>query len=300
MNLNKKYIPVFLIGFFLVLYAFRLADAFLLRTDQGPIGELFTHKIIGIVLLIAVVLLLRLKWADIGFKWNLLGRGVLIGIAIAAPAYSTAYVVEIIIAVLQGKTPSLQFYATAYNILGNTALNGGILIIFIVIIGNIINVTMENAIYSGVMISVAEKRHSFFFANGFYSSFLFGLWHSIMPLRNFVDGDQSLTGAVLSALLLFGSSFLFSVQLGMQFKQANSSLWDGMVVHFINNASVNFFHIVYSNGTESNPTMCIAIAQTIMFIIVAVRWYLWRKKNPLIPVSRRQILHKGKPGPCGQ
>jgi hypothetical protein len=140
---------------------------------------------------------------------------------------------------------------------------------------------MENSIFSGVMISVAEKRHSFFIANGFYSSFLFGLWHSIMPLRNFVDGYQSLTGAVLSALLLFGSSFLFSVQLGMQFRQANSSLWDGMVVHFINNASVNFFHVVYTNGTESNPTMRIAIAQALMFIIVAVRWYLWRKQNPV-------------------
>jgi hypothetical protein len=65
----------------------------------------------------------------------------------------------------------------------------------------------------------------------------------------------------------------------MQFKQANSSLWDGMVVHFINNASVNFFHIVYANGIESNPTMRIAIAQTIMFIIVVVRWIVWKKEK---------------------
>ena len=286
MNLNKKYIPVFLIGFFLILYAFRLIDSFLIRTDQGPIGELFTHKIIGIVLLIAVVFFLHLKWADIGFKWNLFGRGLLIGIAIAAPAYITAYVVEITIAALQGKSPSLQFYATAYNILGNSTLHGGIGIILIVIMGNIINVVMENSIFSGVMITVAEKRYSFFIANGFYSSFLFGLWHSIMPLRNFVDGNQSLAGAVLSMLLLFGSSFLFSVQLGMQFKQANSSLWDGMVVHFINNASANLFHVVYGGGAEGNPTMRIAIAQTIMFIIVAVRWHFWRKGGSETTLSK--------------
>lgn len=279
MNMNKKYVPVFLISFFLVLYAFRLMDSFLLRTDQGPIGELFTHKIIGIALLIAVVLFLRLKWADVGFKWNLFGRGILIGIVIAAPAYITAYVVEIIIAALQGKSPTLQFYVSSYNITGNTALSGGLLIVLVSIIGNIINVTMENSIFSGVMISVAEKRHSFFIANAFYSSFLFGLWHSMMPLRNYIDGEQSLTGAVLSALLLLGSSFLFSVQLGMQFKQANSSLWDGMVVHFINNASVNLFHVVYANGTDSNPTMRIAIAQTIMFIVVAVRWFMWKKQQ---------------------
>lgn len=279
MNLNKKYIPIFLIGFFLILYALRLMDAFILRTDQGPIGELFTHKIIGIVLLVAVVYFLRLKWVDVGFKWNLFGRGILIGIAIAAPAYITAYVVEIIIAAVQGKSPSFQFYATSYNITGNTALNGGVWIILIVIIGNIINVIMENSIFSGIMISVGEKRHSFFFANGFYSSFLFGLWHSMMPLRNYVDGSQSLTGAVLTALMFLGSSFLFSVQLGMQFKQANSSLWDGMTVHFINNVSVNLFHVVFTNGTDSNPTMRLAIAQTIMFIIVTLRWFMWKKQN---------------------
>ncbi|MDR1249890.1 MAG: CPBP family intramembrane metalloprotease [Treponema sp.] len=275
--MHKKYIPVFLAGFFLVLYAFRLMDSFMLRTDQGPAGELFTHKIIGIALMIAVVFFLRLTPAGIGFKQDLFLRGILIGIAIAAPAYITAYVAEIIIAALQGKSPSLQFYAATYNILGNTALGGGIWIIPAVIMGNIINVIMENSIFSGVMITAAEKRHSFFIANGFYSSFLFGLWHSIMPLRNFVDGEQSLTGTVLSALLLFGSSFIFSVQTGMQFKQANSSLWDGMVVHFINNASVNLIHVVFADGTESNPTMRIAIAQTIMFIVVAARYFGWKK-----------------------
>jgi hypothetical protein len=62
----------------------------------------------------------------------------------------------------------------------------------------------------------------------------------------------------------------------MQFKQANSSLWDGMVVHFINNASVNLFHVIFAGGTDGNPTMRIAIAQTIMFIIVLVRWIIWK------------------------
>jgi hypothetical protein len=280
-DIDKKHIPVFLVGFFLVLYMFRVADSFLLRTDQGPVGELFTHKIIGIALLIAAARFLRLNPAVIGFKRERFGRGILTGIAIAAPAYGAAYLTEIIIAAAQGKAPSLQFYATAYNTLGNTALGGGLWIVLMVIIGNLVNVTMENSIFSGVMITIAEKRHSFFIANGFYSSFLFGLWHSIMPLRNFVDGGQSLAGAVLSALLLFGSSFLFSVQLGMQFKQANASLWDGMTVHFINNAGVNLVHVVFANGegTESAPTLRIAIAQTVMFIVVAARYFGWKRAD---------------------
>jgi membrane protease YdiL (CAAX protease family) len=231
------------------------------------------------VLLIAATRLLHLNLADIGFKWKLLPRGILTGIAIGGSAFIAAYAIEIIIAASLGKAPSLRFYATSYNIIGNTALNGGLLFIVISIVGNIINVTMENSVFSGLMITAGERRHSFFFSNGFYSSFLFGLWHGVMPLRNYVDGVSSLGGTIAAMLMLFSTSFIFSIQLGMQFKQASSSLWDGMTVHFINNASVNLFHVIYSNGEESQPVLRLTIAGTIMFIVVTVRWFIWKRKN---------------------
>jgi hypothetical protein len=277
--MKKKFVPVFLLLFFWVIFALRLIDSFVIRTDQGPAGELFAHKLAGIALLIAAVRFLRLKWtSDIGFKGNQLLRGMLTGLAIGGSAFLVAYVAEIGIAAIQGKSPSLRFYVTSYNITGNTLLDSGVSFLVICVIGNIINVAMENSIFSGLMISVAEKRYSFLIANGFFSSFLFGLWHSVMPLRNFIDGSQSLAGACLAALMLFGGSFLFSVQLGMQFKQA-SSLWDGMMVHFINNISVNLIHVVFTDGSENAPAMRIAIAQTIMFIVVAVRYFRWKKNH---------------------
>jgi len=52
-----------------------------------------------------------------------------------------------------------------------------------------------------------------------------------------------------------------------------------MTVHFINNISINLFHVVFADGTDINPTMRIAIAQTIMFIIVTVRWFIWKIKK---------------------
>jgi hypothetical protein len=66
--------------------------------------------------------------------------------------------------------------------------------------------------------------------------------------------------------------------LGMQYKQA-SSLWDGMTVHFRNNACVNMLHVVFADGSESNPTMRITIAQSIMFSIVLIRWFIWKKQK---------------------
>jgi len=276
--MKKNTVPFFILIFFFAIYAFRLTDSFLIRTDQGPIGELFTHKLLGIALLIAVVFIFRIKWADIGFKWNQLLCGILTGIAIGGSSFIFAYIVEIIIAIMQGKSPTLQFFVTSYNATGNTRLGTGILFILICIIGNIINVVMENGIFNGLFISTAEKRYSFFIANTFFSSLLFGLWHCVMPLRNYLDGNQSIIGAIITAFLFFSTSFIFSVQLGMQFKQA-SSLWDGMTVHFINNACVNMLHVVFADGTESNPTMRITIAGTMMFIIVAVRWSYWKRRR---------------------
>ena len=139
---------------------------------------------------------------------------------------------------------------------------------------------MENGIFNGLFITTAEKRYSFAKANVLFSSLLFGFWHRVPPLRNFLDGNQSAVGASLTALMMLGSSFLFSVQLGMQYKQA-SSLWDGMTVHFINNACVNMLHVVFASAdgavSESNPTMRLAIAQTMMFTIVTVRWFIWKR-----------------------
>jgi hypothetical protein len=64
-------------------------------------------------------------------------------------------------------------------------------------------------------------------------------------------------------------------------------LWNGMTVHFINNACVNMFHVVFANaetgtGTESNPSMRIAITQTIMFGFVLIRWFIWKKQKIVI------------------
>ena len=275
--MKKNFVPVFIVGFFLIIFALSLADSFILRTDQGMIGELFTHKLAGIALLALAVFLLHYKWADIGFKKDQLLCGIIKGFAIGGTAFIVAYAIENIMAAIQGKTPRLQFYVTSYNITGNTQLNSGILFILICIIGNIINVIMENGIFSGLFITTAKKRYSFAKANVFSSL------HTVMPIRNYIDGEQSLMGMIMTIILLFCASFIFSIMLGMQYKQA-SSLWDGMTVHFINNACVNMFHVVFANAetgaaTESNPTMHIAIAQTIMFIIVLVRWFLWKKQK---------------------
>jgi hypothetical protein len=88
---------------------------------------------------------------------------------------------------------------------------------------------------------------------------------------------MTLPTALMAALMLFFPSYIFSIQTGMQYEQS-SSVWDAMTVHFINNASANMFHVVFPDGSESAPVMRITIAGFIMFTIVLVRYFLWKRQ----------------------
>jgi membrane protease YdiL (CAAX protease family) len=265
-----QYAVRFILLFFLLCLAARLLELFVFRTDQGIFGEAFIHKLFGIAAMGVALYVLGLKWRDIGFVFPKIPRGVLVGALLGGGAFALAYGIEFLIQSLNGNLPSLRFYATSYNVTGNTALSGAGVFILIVIIGNIINVVMEDGVFRGLFMRIGESRFSFFKAM-LLSSVLFGFWHGIMPLRNFLDGEQSGAGAAMSVLLLVITSFIFGVELCLLTK-LEGSLWAGMTVHFINNASVNLLHVVSSSGTDVMQTMRITIAQTLMFIIVAV-WY---------------------------
>jgi membrane protease YdiL (CAAX protease family) len=277
---NKAHEFRFLILFFAVCLIARVLDSLLLRTDEGAIGELFTHKLFGIALMGWALYYLHIKWRDIGFDRSRLAKGVLIGLGIGVPVYAVAYGAELIAT----KNASLQFFTTSYNVTGNTVLDSGFLFVLICVAGNMINVVMEDGVFRGLFLKVAESRYPFIKA-ALFSSVLFGLWHGMMPLRNFLTGEQSPMGALMSALMLMLTSFIFGMVLCLLCR-LEGSLWAGMTVHFINNAGVNLLHVVSPTGVDAMQTMRIATAQTILFIVVAV-WYARRNRGKGRQIDRR-------------
>ncbi len=271
---NKSSIS-FVLWFYLICFVLRNAESILIRTDQTVIGEAFIHKLLGIVLLAMALRLLQYRWADIGFCRSRLAGGLLKGALLGGGAFAVAYGVEMITQAVAGNAPTLRFYATSYTVLGNISLQGGFLFILACIVGNIINVVMEEGVFRGFFVKLMENRYSFWKAC-LFSSALFGLWHIAQPLRNLIDGEQSLMSAATSALLLVITSTLFGIQLCMLMK-LTGSLWAGMMVHFINNASVNLLHVVTTMGMDAFQTMRITVAQTLAFIVVLVM-FLQRKK----------------------
>jgi membrane protease YdiL (CAAX protease family) len=255
----------------------RVVELLVIRTDQSIVGEAFIHKLLGIALLAVALWIWRLKWRDIGFRGDKAVRGIAFGLLLGAGAFAVAYGVELFVQLRGGNAPSLSFYATSYGLAGNSALQSGLLFVLICIIGNVINVVMEDGVFRGLFMRLFGEKRSFV-ASLLLSSALFGIWHGLLPLRSFLDGEQSGTGAIMSALLLIVTSFVFGVELCL-FCKWEGSLWTGMTVHFINNASVNLLHVVTVSGVDELQTARIAIAQTILFVAALALVLAQRRKR---------------------
>lgn len=275
---NAKKHPIrFILFFYLICFLFRIIEYFVIRTDQSIIGEAFIHKLIGIGLLAAAVHYLGYRWRDIGFRADNALKGVCYGLLFGAAVFAVAYCAEMLINYSAGNMPSLQFYLTSYTVEGNRAIQGGAIFILICILGNIINVIMEEGVFRGLFVRLTEQKHSFLKAC-VISSLLFGFWHIAAPVRNAVDGVQSPMGAFMMGMMLVVTSTLAGVQYAMLYKMTGA-LWVPMAFHFVNNASVNLLHVVTASGADELQTVRLTITGTLSFIIVLIVFLRHRMKQ---------------------
>ena len=286
---NAKSKPViFIFGFYAVCWAFRVVEYFLIRTDQTIIGEAFIHKLIGIGLLAMALGAIGYSWHDIDFRFDRfishIGKGALLG----GGVFILAYGVEMMVQTMAGNAAELNFYVTSYSTVGNRSLQGGILLLIFCIMGNIINVIMEEGVFRGLFCKLTEEKYSFWFAC-IFSSLLFGFWHIAQPIRNVLDGDQSTMGAMMSAILLVITSTLLGIQYCM-LNRVTGSIWAGMAAHFINNTAINLLHISTASGVDELQTLRISIAQTVSFVIVLVIYLKERRKKSAQHTVNKKVL----------
>ena len=133
---------------------------------------------------------------------------------------------------------------------------------------------MEEGIFRGLFLKIAEKKYSFLWAT-ILSSVLFGLWHIAAPMRSFLEGDINIFSAFMAMLSLTIMSGLMGAKLCMLTK-IFGNLWVPMADHFVNNTIVNLLHITAVSGADHLQVMRIAIAQTLSFFIVLFLY--WKTK----------------------
>ena len=254
------------LGTYLLCYIFRTLEYFVLRTDQTWVGEAIVHKVLGIVILFGVSACVKITVTQMGFVKENAFCNLVKGLAFGCSVFVLAYGVEIMIAVSQGSFSSLQLYVSTYAISQNTGYRTEFLFFLICIIGNIVNVIMEEGIFRGLFIKLLEQKHSFV-VSAIISSCLFGFWHMIGPVRNYVDETMSMNGMIANIAMLVITSTLVGFKFVMLTKMTGS-LYMAMGDHFVNNTIVNLLHVVSDTGADEMMVVRVAIAQSVSFILV--------------------------------
>lgn len=262
----KIILPILTI--YAVCFLFRCLEYFFIRTDQTFFGEAFIHKLLGIAICLIALRVLHIKPTDAGFRTKRAYKSIFWGALLGISVYAIAYGIELIIIAAMDKSPSLQLYVTSYSVDGNMGNQTGFRFFVLCIVGNIINVVMEEGVFRGLFLKMAEKKYNFLIAV-IISSVLFGFWHLVAPLRSYIDGERSLGGMLTMMLMLFFTTGITGAKFCLLTK-ITGSLWLPMTDHFINNTVVNILHIGSVTGIDELQTVRIAIAQTISFIIVLI------------------------------
>lgn len=269
---NKKGLFIIL-GIYTICYIFRTLEYFILRTDKTFFGEAFIHKILGIIVLYTIIKSMSFNYENIGFTRKkvifYLRQGFLFGIFV----YSISYGIEILINMSHGQFKSLEFYVSTYSVEGNIGKQTAIIFFLICILGNIINVIMEEGIFRGLFQKLFEQKYNFLLST-ILSSLLFGFWHVVAPLRSYYDGTISFEEMFINIIILVVTSTLVGFKFSMITK-LTGNLYMSMGDHFVNNTIINVLHIVSKDGSiDKLLVMRISIAQTLSFLIVLIYFKL--------------------------
>ena len=261
---------------FIICSVARLIEYFYIRTDETFLSENFLHKLFGILLLWGVLSICKLRWKGIGFSpdgtVSGIGKGLLFGLVCSVFAYT----VECIVLLFLHGNVHLSFYASGFSLTNEKGSHAGILFILLSVLFNLINVWMEEGIFRGLFTKILEGisyRRSLFFI-----AILFGIWHLVMPFRDFLQGESSLTNLIAMGIGYVILAGMMSIKWSLLYKMTGS-LWLGLGDHLFNNLASNLVHVVSNSEVDSLQIVRILLWQLLSFALVLWGYQKTNKKN---------------------
>ena len=259
---------------FLLCSVARIIEYFVIRTDETVMAENFLHKVFGIIILAITLRCVRISWHDIGFiKINSV-QNFLKGFMLATVCFSVAYLIECILLYCRNGNVRLSIYTSGFSLNGEMIKQNGMAFVMLCVGFNVINVWMEEGIFRGLFSKLLEPKMKFI-SMTLFIAFLFGIWHWVMPLRDFIEGRSSVANLFVMGIGYIILAGIMSIKWTILYK-ISGSLWIGLGDHLFNNIIVtNLLHVISNNEADSMQIVRILIGQLISFLLVMVYYKKW-------------------------
>ena len=261
------------IAIFTLCLSVRFVEYFLIETDKTAIGENVLHKAVGIILLALVLKRVNLSWSDIGFHRNGFVSSILKGLLLGSGCFAISYGLELAIFILQGNPAHLEMYISSFSLTGSQIKNTDFIFFLLCVLFNVMNVWMEEGVFRGLFMKMFSETKPFMEAN-YISAFLFGVWHIVMPIRSYINGEMSFAVMVLMGIGYMILAGIMGIKWGLLYR-ITGNLWAGLGDHLFNNTiATNMLHVVSLKSADELQIVRIMAAQIISFaIVLAIHTY---------------------------
>ncbi|MCL7452520.1 MAG: CPBP family intramembrane metalloprotease [Anaerolineae bacterium] len=245
---------------------FKWVDTFVLRLDER-LGEIILSKTLGFLLVAVFVWAAGRSLRDIGLHARRLGQSLLIGVGAAAVTLVASYAVEFVV-----QLPDQPVFQLA-AIDPKAGVSGGFLFALWLVLGNVVNSSMEEGLFRGVMGRLFRIRFSFWGAI-MLQAFLFGLWHLPWVLKWYQTGQiEEQGGVAFAALGQFLPMLLVGITWGYAYLKTGS-LWVPWIFHFLSNSTFNLLHITTVEGFDSGAAIRGPVAMVVALLTMLLIKYL--------------------------
>ncbi len=270
-DIEKKRPVLSCVILFAICGLFRIIEYFVIKTDETILAENFFHKAIGIAVLAIAFHSRGSTWKSIGFTKGKTVSDILKGFLLGGSCFLVAYSMECLMLYQANQNVSLAFYISGFTLNGETVRHDGFLFLLLCMVLNLINVWMEEGVFRGLFMKILVEKLSFIRAM-LLIAFLFGIWHLVMPLRDYAQGNLSIVDSLIMGIGYIVLAGIMSIKWSLLYKMTGA-LWMGLGDHLFNNVIVtNLLHVVSNGEADSMQVIRIMIGQMLSFAIIII-WY---------------------------
>ncbi len=276
-DIEKKKPALSCVILFTICSSARIIEYFLIKTDETIFAENFLHKAFGIAVLAMVLHSRGSTWKSIGYIKSKMVSDILKGFLLGGGCFLAAYSIECLMLYQANQNVSLAFYISGFTLNGETVRHDGFLFLLLCIVLNLINVWMEEGVFRGLFMKILAGKLSFIRAV-LLIAFLFGIWHLVMPLRDYAQGNLSLVDSLIMGIGYMVLAGIMSIKWSLLYKMTGA-LWMGLGDHLFNNVIVtNLLHVISNGEADSMQVIRVMIGQMLSFAIITI-WFFSRRSE---------------------